>query len=57
MPEVPNVKFDGFCAESREVFEHLVCFGIGVNFCQIDINQSATPKNLYLVDIRRHKRD
>ena len=26
LPGVPNVKVDGFCAETREVFEYLGCF-------------------------------
>jgi hypothetical protein len=40
---VPNVKVDGYCAETREVFEHQVCFWQGgVNVCPIDLSQSAT---------------
>ena len=41
-PSVPNVKVDGYCAETREVFEYLGCFGTGINVCPIDINPSAT---------------
>jgi len=29
LPRVPNVKVDGYCAETREVFEYLGCFWHG----------------------------
>jgi hypothetical protein len=36
LPGLPNVKIDGNCAETREVFEYLGCFGTGVDVCPID---------------------
>ena len=31
LPRVNNVEVDGYCAETREVFEYLGLFGTGVN--------------------------
>ena len=36
LPGVPNMKVDGYCAETREVFEYLGCFWHG---CQCTPNR------------------
>jgi len=46
LPRVPNVKVDGYCAETREVLEYVGCFGTGVNLCPIDISPRATLTKL-----------
>ena len=46
LPRVTNAKVDGYCADTREVFEYLGCFGSGVNVCPIDISPSATLTKL-----------
>ena len=42
LPGLPNVKVDGYCAETREVFDYKGCFATGFNICPIDINPSPT---------------
>jgi len=39
---VSNVKVDGYCQDTNEVFEYLGCFGLGVFACPIEINPLAT---------------
>ena len=48
LPRVRNVKLDGYCTETREIFEYLECFGMGVNVSPIDISPSAALKKLLL---------
>jgi len=50
------VKVDWYCAEKREVFECLGCFGMGVDVLPIEISPSATLKKLSCAGMRRHKR-
>jgi hypothetical protein len=35
---LPNLKVDGYCAETSKVFEYLGCFGTGVQVRPIGIN-------------------
>ena len=56
LPGVPNVKFDGYCVLTTEVFENLWCFCTSVNIYPIDICPSPTLK-LCWVGKRRRKRD
>jgi hypothetical protein len=46
LPGVPNVKVDGYCAVTGEVFEYLRFFCTDVNICPIDISPSATLTKL-----------
>jgi len=42
LARVPNVKLDGYCQATNEVFEYLGCFGMGVIACPIDITPLPT---------------
>ena len=47
LPWVLNVKVDGYSAKTREVFEYLRCFGMGVPECPINTSPLLTKKKNY----------
>jgi len=53
---VHNVKVDGYCRETNEVFEYLGCFGMGVFACPIDINPLATLRKHWRTGMRKQWR-
>jgi len=56
LPGVPNVKFDGYCAETRNFLSTFGVFGMGVDVCPMDISPSATMERLCSAGKRFHKR-
>jgi hypothetical protein len=50
---VPNVKVDGYCQETKKVFEYLGCFGMGVIACPIDLNPLVTLRNPWRTGMRK----
>jgi hypothetical protein len=61
LPGAPNVKVDGFCRETNEVFVYLGCFGTGVPpLCPIGTSLSAILKKHWRTDMKKqwpgHKR-
>jgi hypothetical protein len=56
LPEVTNLKVDGICHETNEVFEYLGCFGTGVcPACPIGTSPSAIPKKHWRTDMRKQR--
>jgi hypothetical protein len=50
---VPNVNADGYCQETKEVFEYLGFFCMGVFACSIDINPLVTLRKSRRTDRRK----
>jgi len=46
LPGVPNVKVDGYCAETRDFFEYLGCFWYG---CQCMPNRHNPTASLTIL--------
>ena len=53
MARVPNVKVDGYFAETNEVFEEIGCFEMDDSACPINTNPSTRLRNNYRTDMRK----
>jgi hypothetical protein len=53
LPGVPNVKVEVYCQETKEVFEYLGCFGMGVFACPIDINPLVALRKPWRTGMRK----